>query len=85
MKVDLLRLVLMFKTRLSLTRGFQIRFLLISPKIAMIVVVSLNLKMGEILIHQKRDQLVVSVVGNMWVNVLLGLIVAMVVRRVAIW
>ena len=44
-----------------------------------------NLKRGEMLIHQKRDQLVVSVVRNLRLNVLLGLIVAMVMARVAIW
>ena len=81
----LLRVGLMFKTSLSLRRGFQSKFLLISPRIAMIEVLILNLKRGEMLIHQKRDQLVVSVVRNMRVNVLLGLIVAMVVSKVATW
>ena len=45
----------------------------------------LTLKRGEVLINQKRDQLVVSVVRNMWVNVLLGLIGSMVVPKVPIW
>ena len=85
MKVVLLRVGLMFKTSLILRIGFQTKFLLISPKIAMIKVLVLTLKMGEMLINQKRDQLVVSVVRNMWVNVLLGLIVVMVVEKVAIW
>ena len=44
-----------------------------------------NLNRGEMLIHQKRDQLVLSVVRNMRVNVFLELIVAMVVTMVVIW
>ena len=39
----------------------------------------------EVLIHQKRDQLVVIVVKNMRVNVLLELIDDMVVAKVVIW
>ena len=75
----------MFKTSLSLRRGFQTNFLLISPRIAMIEVLVLTLKRGEMLIHQKRDQLVVSLVRNMQVNVLLGLLVSILVAKVAIW
>ena len=85
MKVVLLRVGLIFKTSLSLRRGFHTNFLLISPRIAMIEVLVLTLKRGEMLIHQKRDQLVVSAVRNMGVNVLLGLIVALVVSKVDIW
>ena len=51
----------------------------------MIEVLVLTLKRGEILMHQKSDHLVVSVVRNIWVNVLLGQIVAMVVAKVSIW
>ena len=51
----------------------------------MIEVLILNLKRGEMLIHQEKDQLVVSVVINMWVNALLGLKVDMVVEKVPIW
>ena len=85
MKVVLLRVGLMCKTSLNLRRGFQIRFPLISPRITMTEVLILNLKRGEMLIHQKRDQLVVSMVRNMCVNVLIRLVVTMVVERVAIW
>ena len=73
------------KDKPNLRRGFQISFLLISPRIAIIEILILNLKKEEMLIHQKRDQLVVSVVTNIWVDVLLELIVDMVVERVAIW
>ena len=51
------------------------------PIIAMIGYLILNLKRGEILIHLEKGQLVVSVERNMWVNALLGLIVAMVVVK----
>ena len=61
-KVVLLRVGLMFKTSLSSRRGFQIMFLLISRRIQMIEVLILSLKRAERLIHQKKDQLVVSVV-----------------------
>ena len=54
----------------------------ISQIIAMIEVLILNLRRGEMLTHQDKDQLVVSLVGNMWVNALLGLIVSMVVSKV---
>ena len=37
----------------KLRRGFQIRFLLISPRIGMIEILILNLKRREMLIHQK--------------------------------
>ena len=49
----------------------------------MIEVLILNLKRGEMLIHEKRNQLMENVVRNIWVNALLGLIVVMVVKRVA--
>ena len=51
----------------------------------MVEVLVLIVRRGEMLIHKKRDQLVVSVVRNMWVNVLLGLIGSMVVPKVPIW
>ena len=51
----------------------------------MIEILVLTHKRGGMLIHQKRDQLVLSVVRRMGVNVLLELIVDMVVERVAIW
>ena len=60
-------------------------FLIISPITAMIEVLIPSLKRGEILIHQKRDQLDVSVVTNIWVYVLFGLIVVMVLAMVSIW
>ena len=85
MKIILLRVGLMIKTILSLRRDFQISFLLISQKIVMIEVLIQNIKRGEMLIYQKREQLKVSVVRNMWVNVLLGLIVSTVVEKVVVW
>ena len=85
MEVVLQRVGLMFKTSLSLRRGFQKRFLLISPRILMIEVLILHIKRKEMLIHQKRDQLVVSVVRRMGESALLELLVTMVVERVAIW
>ena len=54
----------------------------ISQIITIIEVLILNLKRGEILTLQDKDQLVVSLVGNMWVNALFGLIVSMVVAKV---
>ena len=51
----------------------------------MIEALILTSKMDKTLIHQKKDKLVVSVVRNMWVNALLGLIVAMIVAKVIIW
>ena len=51
----------------------------------MIEVLVLTLNEGEMLIHQKRDQLVVSVVRRMGESALLELLVTMVVERVAIW
>ena len=81
LKVVLLRVGLMFNTSLCLIRGLKIIFLLISPRITMIEVLILNLKSGEMLIRQKRDQLVIIVVTNMWENVLLRRIVSMVVVK----
>ena len=75
----------MFNTILNLSRGFQTNYLLISPRIAMIEILVLTHKRGGMLIHQKRDQLVESVVRSMGASVLLELIVAMVVARVYIW
>ena len=85
MKVVLLRVGLISNTNLSLRRGFQTKFLQISPGITMIGCLTLNLKRGEMLIHQEKYQLVESVVRSMWVNVLLERIVAMVVEKVTIW
>ena len=56
-----------------------------SRRITMIEVLVLSLKRGEMLIHKKRDQLVVSEVRNMRMTVFLGLIVTKVVAMVAIW
>ena len=61
----------------SLIRGSQIRFVVISPRVAMIELLILNLKRGEMSINQKRDKLVVCVIKNMRVNVLFA--------RVYIW
>ena len=85
LKMVLLIVDMTFKTNLKLRRGLPISFFLISPRIVMIEVLILNLKKREKLIHQKIDKLVVSVVRNMWVNVLLRLIVSIFVARVAIW
>ena len=63
--MDLLRICLMFKTSLSLKKGFKNNFFLISMRIEMIEVLIQNLNRGGMLIHQKRDQLVVSAVRSM--------------------
>ena len=80
----LLRVGLMCKTSLARRKGFQIRSLLVSLRISIIKFIVLN-KEDRNVDHQKGDQLVVSVVRNMRVNVFLGLIVAMVLAKVAIW
>ena len=85
MKVVLLRVGLTFKTNLSSRRGFQTKFFQIFTRLTMIGCLILNLKRGEMLIHQEKDQLVVSLVINMWVNALLELIIAMVVEKMVVW
>ena len=60
--VVILRVGLTLKTSLSTRRGFRTKFLKIPPRLAMIGCVTLNIKYGEMLIHQKKDQLVESVV-----------------------
>ena len=79
------RVDLTFKTSLSSRKGFQTRILQIPPILAMIGCLILNLKKGEMLINQEKDQLVVSLVINMWVNALLELIIAMVVEKMVVW
>ena len=49
----------------------QEKFLQVSARIVMIEVLILNLKKGEMLIHQEKYQLVVCLVRNFWVNALL--------------
>lgn len=59
-------------------------FIQISSRIAIIEVLILNLKSGEVLIHTEKDELVVSMVRSMGENVLVELIISMIVVKVSI-
>ena len=75
------RINLRYKINLNLRSGVQIKCLPNSLDLLVIRNVTINLRTEKVLIHQRRSQLVESVVKSTKVSALRGQIIALVVAR----